>query len=545
MTVCLLTLARSRRFVALLSALILAVPVAPVWAQGSVRHQMLLEEAEAGDAQAQFALGSNFAAGLGGVHESPVEALRWYRKAAEQGLAMAQKNLADMFANGNGIRRNPVEAYKWYEIAIPNMADDMAVMLLGIERDALVKDMTPADVARAKKLAADWVRDYRVRTGQVAPAKTAAAEWVCNRRTIDGPTPLRRLNPCLLELPKGKWTKIHRQKETDSVRFHFQPHGGAAFDTKRGRLVLIGSDTHSDLYSRVWTNNPRLFDVARLRWSRIYPDDPLVTYKVNRWGVPVAGYNGDHPWAMHTYGAVTYHPGRDEIVVSSHPDHLAPGRFTDKLAHQWRRIKHHPTWILSFRTNRWSTLRARPQSFFLHSTTLDTDRGAIVGYRSDGVFELGGNPRKWRRILRKGLLGHHSNSVYDSKHKVVVVFGNRPVTNLVVQYSPATRTQRRMPTHGLRPPKDRHAPMAFHTSLQKTVVLVDQDSNSAKGGRFDGTAGTWLYDAGEDAWSRIESAQLPMRLDMNYNMVYDPVHNLLLLVSVGSGFRPTVWALRL
>lgn len=531
------------RWLAIILAVLLLAPIPPVHAQGDVRHMMLLKEADSGDPEAQFAVGMAYATGFG-VQENSAEAAKWYRLAAEQGLTMAQKNLAGLLHKGNGLRRDFVEAYKWYEISIPNLADDLARTLLRVELDALEKQMKPADVARAKALAAAWTKAYRARTGQTEVVE-AKAEWSCTKRSVDGPTPYRRLNPCLLELPAGEWTLIHRQKKTDSVRFGFQPHGGATFDTKRGRLILIGSDTHSDRSGADWINGPHLFDVARLRWMRFYRNDPMATYQVNRWGVPVAGYNGDRPWPMHTYGAVTYHPGRDEVVVSSHPAHLAPDKFTDILAHQWRRIKHHPTWLLSFKTNRWSTLRARPQSFFLHSTTLDTDRGVIVGYRSDGVYELGGRPRKWRRVIKRGLLGYHSNSVYDSKHKVVVVFGNRPITNSVVQYSPSTRTQRRMPTPGLRPPKDRHAPMAFHSGIGKTVVLVDQVPEWAIENRHEGTTETWLYDAGQDSWDRVETARLLRRLGMNYNMVYDPVHNLLLLVVPGKGYYPVIWALRL
>ena len=37
-----------------------------------------------------------------GVLEDDQEAVKWYRKAAEQGNASAQFNLADMYANGKG-----------------------------------------------------------------------------------------------------------------------------------------------------------------------------------------------------------------------------------------------------------------------------------------------------------------------------------------------------------------------------------------------------------------------------------------------------------
>ncbi len=48
----------------------------------------------------------------------------------------------------------------------------------------------------------------------------------------------------LRELPVGKWVTLHQQRVDDEVFFGRQNHGGSAFDSKRGRLVLFGSDTH-------------------------------------------------------------------------------------------------------------------------------------------------------------------------------------------------------------------------------------------------------------------------------------------------------------
>ena len=50
----------------------------------------------AGHAQAQDNLGEAYEEGLG-VHQDYVEAVQWYRKAAEQGLANAQYNLGVMY----------------------------------------------------------------------------------------------------------------------------------------------------------------------------------------------------------------------------------------------------------------------------------------------------------------------------------------------------------------------------------------------------------------------------------------------------------------
>ena len=52
-----------------------------------------------------------------GVREDDEEAVRWYRRAAEQGHAPAQTNLGWMYENGRGVRRDRVEAVRWYRLA--------------------------------------------------------------------------------------------------------------------------------------------------------------------------------------------------------------------------------------------------------------------------------------------------------------------------------------------------------------------------------------------------------------------------------------------
>ena len=45
------------------------------------------------------------------------EAVQWYRKAAEQGDAEAQDNLAFMYKNGQGVTQDYAQAVKWYRKA--------------------------------------------------------------------------------------------------------------------------------------------------------------------------------------------------------------------------------------------------------------------------------------------------------------------------------------------------------------------------------------------------------------------------------------------
>ena len=45
------------------------------------------------------------------------EAVKWFRKAAEQGFAGAQGNLGICYHNGQGVTKDYVEAYKWLSLA--------------------------------------------------------------------------------------------------------------------------------------------------------------------------------------------------------------------------------------------------------------------------------------------------------------------------------------------------------------------------------------------------------------------------------------------
>ena len=135
-------------------------------------------------------------------------------------------------------------------------------------------------------------------------------------------------------VPEGLWLKLHEQKADDTVYFSRRHHGGSAFYTKRGQLILFGSDTHG----KDWTNSAYIFDTKQLEWQQLHPNDEAETYRVNPAGIPVSGKNGQRPWAMHTFGAVTYNMVTDQLIVSSYPAHMEPDRFTNALVHLWPQI---------------------------------------------------------------------------------------------------------------------------------------------------------------------------------------------------------------
>jgi uncharacterized protein len=109
--------------------------------------------AEQGSAVAQVNLGNMYASG-NGAPEFPRDyaaAMGWYRKAAEQGDVRAQTALGGMYALGQGVPQDYVIAHMWFSLAAVG-GDENAVK----SRNRVALRMTPAQIAEAQKLAREW-----------------------------------------------------------------------------------------------------------------------------------------------------------------------------------------------------------------------------------------------------------------------------------------------------------------------------------------------------------------------------------------------------
>ena len=84
--------------------------------------------------------------------EDGVEAMKWFRKAAEQGYAMVQVKLGFMYANGEGVPEDYVEAYMWWNLAAAQGHKD-AKKGKGIASEK----MTREQIAEAQKLSREWL----------------------------------------------------------------------------------------------------------------------------------------------------------------------------------------------------------------------------------------------------------------------------------------------------------------------------------------------------------------------------------------------------
>jgi TPR repeat protein len=86
-----------------------------------------------------------------GVPQDYAEAFQWFQLAADQELAEAQLSLGVMYDQGRGVPQNYVEAYKWYALSAAQ-GNTIAVT----NRDIVLGQMTPAQIAEGQRLAAEW-----------------------------------------------------------------------------------------------------------------------------------------------------------------------------------------------------------------------------------------------------------------------------------------------------------------------------------------------------------------------------------------------------
>jgi len=112
------------------------IPKAITWYRKAAEH---------GSAIAQYNLAVIYATG---EKKDTAEAIKWYRRAAEQGIADAYYSLGVLYANGDGLTRDLVQAHGHWT----------AAMLLGNATAkeslaAIEKYMKPAEIAAAKELA--------------------------------------------------------------------------------------------------------------------------------------------------------------------------------------------------------------------------------------------------------------------------------------------------------------------------------------------------------------------------------------------------------
>jgi TPR repeat protein len=116
-----------------------------LWGSGAFR-----KAADQGDAVAEFLLGNQYANG-GGVPQDFSEAMIWFGRAAAQAHPIAMLHLGAMYAEGRGVPQDYVRAHMWFSLAAAR-GQQIAVKTLEMAE----RKMTPAQITEAQKLARDW-----------------------------------------------------------------------------------------------------------------------------------------------------------------------------------------------------------------------------------------------------------------------------------------------------------------------------------------------------------------------------------------------------
>jgi TPR repeat protein len=115
-----------------------------------------------GDSAAQALLGEAFLKGRG-VAQNEVVGVTWYRRAADQWDPSAQRALAYVYSGGVGVLPDSVEAYKWISLAVMCPASQAQKEELEADRQRFGKEMTPAQIAEARRRATEWANDAKHR----------------------------------------------------------------------------------------------------------------------------------------------------------------------------------------------------------------------------------------------------------------------------------------------------------------------------------------------------------------------------------------------
>ena len=106
--------------------------------------------AEQGHAGAQVNLGTLYFLG-DGFDQSDQAALFWFQQAAKQEDALAFAKLGRMYEKGRGVAQDFIQAHMWYNLSAAHGEIRAAEI-----RDTLAKQMTPAQIAEAQRLAREW-----------------------------------------------------------------------------------------------------------------------------------------------------------------------------------------------------------------------------------------------------------------------------------------------------------------------------------------------------------------------------------------------------
>jgi TPR repeat protein len=211
--------------------------------------------AEMGYAPAQYAVGSRYAEGIG-TSQNLEEAVKWYVRAAEQGYQFAMITLAHLYRDGDGVPIDLARAHLWFNVAALSAANETDSDASAKERDRLISEMSPKQLASAQKMATDLLK-----------AHPALAEWkvgaVPNTSKPDPTHSDEQVEPRSTEalqlVSTGSGFLVSRAAILTNA--HVVDGCTAVFvqaDSTRSQVLVLAEDVHRDLAVVGTVHTPRM-----------------------------------------------------------------------------------------------------------------------------------------------------------------------------------------------------------------------------------------------------------------------------------------------
>ena len=140
-----------------------------------------------GIALAQFSLGMMYYEGKG-VSQNYLEAARWLQRAANQGFGPAQAVVGAMYARAQGVPQDYVQAYMWLNLAA--VGETYGAEMREIDaavaetRDIVAARLSPAQRAQAEEMARNWRPESQPGPNVASPPPTVTDEDVVGKSAV-------------------------------------------------------------------------------------------------------------------------------------------------------------------------------------------------------------------------------------------------------------------------------------------------------------------------------------------------------------------------
>ncbi len=129
------------------------------------RLDQLRELAEAGDSDAQFAMGARYAIGDGVAQSYPI-AVQWFSLAAEEGHVVAQATLGAYYWAGRGVPVDLRKAYFWSVLAQAGGDEGSRFRL-----ESLASRLSHREVVAVQQEANEWLRQHQLNARAAADSQ--------------------------------------------------------------------------------------------------------------------------------------------------------------------------------------------------------------------------------------------------------------------------------------------------------------------------------------------------------------------------------------